>query len=209
MTSPNLPSTQFIVGLTGGIGSGKSSVSALFEEKGIKVVDADIIAREVVTVGSPLLTEIAKHFGDKVINEDGSINRAQLREIVFSNPDEKTKLNQLMHPVIRKHIVDALSSAQSAYVILSAPLLFENNLDAITHRDLVVDVPEHIQIERTSARDKVNQTQVESIIKAQISRNERLEKADDIIDNSGPQSFLNKQVDELHAKYLELARAIK
>lgn len=197
--------STFIVGLTGGIGSGKTTVSQQFEALGIQVVDADIVAREVVAVGSPLLAQIAALFGTQILQADGSLNRGALRELIFQDEQKKQQLNQLLHPVIREQMLQQLKRAQSPYVILSAPLLLENGLDQFCQRVLVVDVSEATQLHRTSARDQVSVAQVNAILKAQLSRAERLEKADDVIDNDGSKAQLNAQIETLHSRYLALA----
>lgn len=194
-----------IVGLTGGIGSGKSSVSQLFEDHGIDVVDADVVAREIVAPNSEVLQQLVQTFGQRVLTSEGVLNRSQLRELVFQNEEAKQRLNAIMHPAIRKRMLFLLGSAQSPYVILSAPLLFENNLDQYTDINLVVDIPKEIQLQRTHARDEVSISQIEAIIASQVDRETRLEKADDIIDNSGDISDLKPQVARLHMKYLALA----
>lgn len=193
-----------VIGLTGGIGSGKTTVSQEFEALGIIVVDADVIAREVVAPGEPLLAELADRFGAHVLMPDGTLNRAVLREIIFSDVAKKEQLNALIHPVIRHRLITQLSQAKSAYVILSAPLLFENNLDSFCQRNLVVDIPVEVQIERTIGRDGVSKEQVNAILNAQWPRQRRLTKADDIIDNSLPLDSLPERVRTLHKKYLAL-----
>ncbi|MBC3765312.1 dephospho-CoA kinase [Neptunicella marina] len=198
--------SQFIVGLTGGIGSGKSTVGKMFEQKGIEVIDADQIARIVVEPGTQALLQIKQHFGEQVLNEDGSLNRAQLRSIIFANSEEKHWLNQLLHPIIRQKMIDACTHARSAYVILMVPLLIENNLIPLVHKLLVVDVAPEIQIQRTILRDNVDETQVKNIIASQASRELRLQLADDIILNHGDSTELNEQINALHQHYLQQAK---
>lgn len=197
--------SPFIVGLTGGIGSGKTTVSREFEARGITVVDADVVARQVVAAGSPLLAKVAETYGKQVLQRDGTLNRAALREIIFNDDTAKQQLNALMHPVIREEMITQLQAAQSPYVILSAPLLLENGLDAFCHRVLVVDVTEATQIQRTIERDQVERSQVEAILKAQVARDERLRRADDVIDNDGTVDNLEHQLESLHRSYLALA----
>ena len=196
---------KFIVGLTGGIGSGKTTVANLFAELGITLVDADIVARDVVAKGSEGLTRIIEHFGADVCQADGALNRTALREIIFNQPQQRDWLNNLLHPMIRKTMLKQVQQADSAYVIMVVPLLFENGLDKLVNSTLVVDVDPKLQISRTSVRDKVATTQVEQIILSQMPREQRLSKADDIIDNQGDLNSLRSKVALLHHKYLELA----
>jgi dephospho-CoA kinase len=200
-----MPTPTIIVGLTGGIGSGKSEVSRRFEQLGIKVVDADIVAREVVNTGSIALSAISEHFGKNILNADGSLNRAQLRSRIFENPDEKRWLESLLHPIIRKEIVTQLAQSKSPYRILSSPLLFETKQNELVDRVLVVDATENMQLMRASARDSNNKDQIQKIIASQISRTERCAQADDIIKNHGDLNELDIAVKELHTFYLQLA----
>ncbi len=194
-----------IIGLTGGIGSGKSEVSRRFEQLGITVVDADIVAREVVNIGSVALSEISAHFGQDILNADGSLNRAKLRSRIFETPDEKYWLENLLHPIIRKEIVTQLAQSKTPYTILSSPLLLETKQDELVNRILVIDATENMQIERASARDTNNKEQIKKIMAAQINRIERCQKADDIIENHGDLDELDLAVKKLHAFYLQLA----
>ena len=200
-------SDRLIIGLTGGIGSGKSAAAARFEQAhGIHVVDADIKSRVVVEPGRPALQKIVDRFGDAVLQEDGSLNRAALRERVFQVPDERRWLEQLLHPLIREEIVTDLASARSPYALLGSPLLVESGQYQMTRRVLVVDVPEALQIARTTARDNVPEEQVRAILKAQAQREERLRHAHDVIANDRDLAALHAQVDALHQQYLALAR---
>lgn len=198
---------KWVLGLTGGIGSGKSAVSDMFEQFNITVVDADIVAREVVAPKTKGLKEIKAHFGDQVLNEDGSLNRAQLRHIIFADESQKAWLNNLLHPLIREKILSDLNSATSQYVVLVAPLLFENNLDKYCQHTLVVDVPVEIQISRTVRRDNVSEQQAMSIISAQMKREDKLAKADDVLDNNRDLTLVASDVETLHARYLIKANA--
>ena len=198
-----------VIGLTGGIGSGKTAIANMFAERGVELVDADIIAREVVAIGSPALNAIHQYFGDDVLLENGELNRAFLRQQIFSNSVDKSWLNNLLHPLIREKILHDLNAATSAYVILVAPLLFENQLDTLCTRTLLVDAPEELQISRTSSRDNVPTTQVEAIIAAQMSRHDKQAKATDSIDNSRDLAFAQQQVAQLHQQYLTLVRTKK
>lgn len=193
------------VGLTGGIGSGKSTVANLFRLKNVDVIDADKIARDVVSPGSEALNEITQHFGLNILNDDKSLNRAALREIVFNNAEQLKWLNQCLHPRIRNEINAQVAQARSRYVILDIPLLFENNLQYLADRVLVVDVPEDIQIARVTLRDGSSPELVKSIMSRQVSRQHRLSHADDVIDNTQSLDQLKTVVGELHQKYLVIA----
>ena len=197
--------SEFIVGITGGIGSGKSAVSDRFSKLGIAIVDADMASRVVVEPGKPALDSIKDHFGGDIILGDGNMNRALMREIVFGDPTEKTWLEQLLHPLIDDEIETDLQASTTAYAILVSPLLIEINQIRFTHRVLVVDVPPEVQIQRTMARDNNSEEQVRAIINSQTSREVRLEHADDVIVNDGNFAKLDEEVDTLHRKYLNLA----
>jgi dephospho-CoA kinase len=196
---------MFIVGLTGGIGSGKTAVSDRFAAKNICIVDADVCSRAVVEVGSPALKSIQEHFGNDVISPNGELDRASLRQIVFANADEKRWLEQLLHPLIAEETFRQLTAATSDYVILVSPLLIEAQQDLICDRVLVVDAPETVQIERTTVRDNNNEEEVKRIINTQASRDARLSKAHDIIENSQGLDHLDAEVEKLHAEYLRLS----
>lgn len=196
---------MFVVGVTGGIGSGKTTVTDLFYQQGIDVVDADVIARGIMNPGSPALEAVKQRFGEQALNPDGSLNRAWLRERIFAHPEDKTWLNNLTHPLVREQLLAQLAQAQSPYVILSAPLLVENRLTKLCDRVLVVDVSEATQLERTATRDNTSAEQVQAIIAAQASREQRLAAADNVIDNNGVVEALPKQVEKLHELYLRLA----
>lgn len=198
--------SNLVIGLTGGIGSGKTTVSNLFEKLGITIVDADIVAREVVDVGSIGLKKIVEHFSQEILQTDGQLNRAKLREIIFNDEQEKQWLNALLHPLIRDNMLRQLQTATSPYCILSAPLLFENNLQQYTSHNLLIDIDKAIQISRTTQRDQVSEQQVEAIINSQMPREEKLTLADDIINNSQLSYLaLEQEVNKLHKKYLSLA----
>ena len=191
-----------IIGLTGGIGSGKTAVSDIFEELGIGIVDADLASRVVVEKGRPSLEEIAKHFGQGILTEAGELDRAKLREIIFNSDEEKNWLESLLHPAIAKQIQEELKASSSPYTILVSPLLLETNQKDFCNKVLVVDVPVETQIERTLKRDDVSLEQVQSIIKAQISRDKRLELADEVIVNDKNLEDLQLAVSKLHQQFI-------
>ncbi|TGV19512.1 dephospho-CoA kinase [Pseudoalteromonas sp. MEBiC 03607] len=197
---------KWILGITGGIGSGKSAVSAMFEELGIKVVDADVVAREVVETGSTGLKKITEYFGDEILTSSSTLDRAKLRTIIFADESKKQWLNSLLHPLIRESMLRQLQKATSSYVILVAPLLFENGLEKFCNRTLLVDVPVEVQITRTTARDNVSTELAEQIIASQMSRDDKLLKADDILDNNRPLREVFLTVKELHLSYLASAQ---
>lgn len=193
-----------IIGLTGGIGSGKSTVSGFFVELGTQIIDADLVARKVVEKGQPALREIEQHFGNKVLT-DGELNRTFLRQLIFQNEQEKLWINNLLHPLIRSQIVEQLAKAEGDYVLLEAPLLFENNLDKLTDYDLVVDTSTALQVKRACARDGGGEEVINAIIASQIDRKTRLQKADFIIDNSDlSRQALKNIVQQLDAQFRKL-----
>ncbi|MEH6551370.1 MAG: dephospho-CoA kinase [Pseudomonadales bacterium] len=196
---------MFIVGVTGGIGSGKSAITDLLEKKGITIVDADVIARQVVEPDSQALLQIEKRFGSDILTADGNLDRAALRKIIFADTDAKQWLEQLLHPLIGAETFRQLETADGPYVVFVSPLLVESGQDAICDRVLVIDVPEALQISRTCERDNNDPEQIKAIIASQASRQQRLEKADDRIDNSGDLATLNTTVERLHLQYLKLA----
>ncbi|MFW5405974.1 dephospho-CoA kinase [Pectobacterium carotovorum] len=195
----------YIVALTGGIGSGKSTVADEFAKLGATIVDADIIARQVVEPGESALDAIRLRFGDAMLNTDGSLNRAALRQRIFSSPEEKQWLNNLLHPLIQQETQAQFQAASAPYILWVVPLLVENGLQQRAQRILVVDVDKETQLARTLARDGISQQQAENILAAQATREQRLAYADDIIDNSRCPNELAPQVAELHRQYLELA----
>lgn len=195
---------SWILGLTGGIGSGKSAISAMFEELGIQVVDADIVAREVVEPGSSGLEKITEHFGDEILTTDGSLDRAKLRAIIFADESQKQWLNNLLHPLIRESMLAQLQQATSQYVILVAPLLFENGLDQFCDHTLLIDVPVEVQITRTTARDNISVELAKQIIASQMPRADKQQKATDTLDNNRLLSEVKIDVQKLHEKYLSL-----
>ncbi|MEZ5530249.1 MAG: dephospho-CoA kinase [Porticoccaceae bacterium] len=208
MTATAPANSRYIIGLTGGIGSGKSAVANEFLNLGITVVDADQAAREAVFPGTPALKAIAEHFGNGILLPNGSLDRAALREIVFANPTERLWLQALLHPIIRKIVIDALNRAASPYVILESPLLLETDQHTLTNRVLVVDVPEELQIKRAGQRDNNNEEQIRAIMASQMARPDRLARADEVVDNSGTPEELGQAVLKLHQQYLILAKQL-
>ena len=195
----------FVVGLTGGIGSGKSTVAQAFAARGIEVIDADAISRAQVAPGSAALRAIAKHFGAGYLLPDGSLNRRLLRERLFAEPEERLWLEGLLHPRIREEIKARLAGSTGEWVLLMVPLLLESGAYRWVDRVLVVDLPEALQLARASQRDGSDTATIQAIMDSQFSREDRLAQADDVIDNSGAPGELVSQVDRLMALYGELA----
>lgn len=194
----------WILGLTGGIGSGKSAVAQHFIDLGIHLVDADHAARWVVEPGRPALTKIAERFGEHVLQADGSLDRAVLRQLVFQDEQQRRWLEGLLHPLIFQEINQALARAESPYAVLVSPLLVESGQHSMTQRVLVVDAPEHLQLQRSMARDNSPEEQIRAILKAQASREERLRHADDVLTNDRDLTWLKSEVERLHNFYLTL-----
>ncbi len=193
---------RWTLGITGGIGSGKTAVAQLFTNKGIETIDADQAARWVVNKGKPALTKIVEHFGSQVLLEDGNLNRATLRQEIFQNPQQRKWLEQLLHPIIRQEICQFLENANSPYSILVSPLLIEAKQYELVNRVLVIDTTESIQITRSMQRDNNSEQQIRAIMQTQLTRSERLNYADDIIVNDQDISHLEQQVEQLHQFYL-------
>ncbi|PTY38964.1 dephospho-CoA kinase [Saccharospirillum sp. MSK14-1] len=191
-----------IIGLTGGIGSGKSAATAIFERLGIGCVDADHVAREVVEPGEPALASIVEHFGPDLLMADGTLNRGRLRERIFTNEPERLWLEALLHPLIRKRMTQQLAAQTSPYAILVAPLLFENDLDKGCEASILIDVPEEIQVSRVMARDNSDEAQARSIIKRQMSRADKRLRASYVIDNSGTLADLENALVALHQEIM-------
>lgn len=197
---------MYVVAITGGIGSGKTTVANQFAALGIEVVDADLIAREVVEPGTPALTAIAGHFGPGILDEQGRLDRRALRERIFSDPAAKSWLNALLHPIIRSEMLRQCAAANSPYCLLVVPLLVENRLTELADRVLVIDVDEATQIERTCRRDGVSREQAQAILASQASRSKRLTMADDVLDNqSGTTETIRERILALHETYLAFA----
>lgn len=195
------------VALTGGIGSGKSTVSALFAARGASVIDADEVSHQLTAPGGAALPAITAHFGPTIIAADGRLDRAELRRRVFGDAAERHALEAILHPRIRAAMHAAANAATGAYALLAIPLLFETGQQADADRVLVVDLPEPLQIARVMARSALTEAEVRRIIAAQAPRARRLAGADDVIDNSGTADALAPQVERLHARYLALAAA--
>ena len=198
---------RYTVALTGGIGSGKSTIANAFAALGIDIVDADVIARQVVEPGQPALAAIHRRFGDDILRADGTLNRAVLRQKIFSSEEDKNWVNNLLHPLIHAETRKQLALTQSIWCLWVVPLLVENHLQHLADRVLVVDVDHETQLSRTLRRDGISRKQAENIIAAQASREARLAAADDIIDNSESPETAIARVAELHQRYLTLAAA--
>jgi dephospho-CoA kinase len=196
--------SELVIGLTGGIASGKTKVSDQFASFGIDIIDADIIARDVVAKDTPGFMAIVEQFGEDIITSNFDLDRQKLRRIVFSDSAKKEWLNALLHPLIRQQMEFKTNHAKSPYCILSVPLLIENKLNKMVDRTLVVDIDETIQLKRAMARDQSEQAIIENIIASQASRSDRLAAADDVILNHGDLDWLNTQVKDLHQIYLNI-----
>ncbi len=200
---------MFVVGLTGGIGSGKTQVSNWFAKQGIFIIDADILARQVVAKDSPGLAQIVDKFGDWVLDDNGELNRAAMREFVFSHPQALIDLEQITHPAIRMLAKDLLATANAPYTLLVAPLLLEASeagLVQLCQRILVVDVNEPTQRQRASQRDGQTAEKIDKIMANQLNREQRLKKAHDVVDNNGSIEHLYQQLETLHREYLIMAK---
>jgi dephospho-CoA kinase len=203
---PNKPSTTLRIGLTGGIASGKSTVADMFAELGAIVIDTDVIAREVVMPGQPALSEIRDAFGDEVIHEDGTLDRAALRQLIFSDDALRLILEAIVHPKIGQETVRQATEANGPYQIIVVPLLTESSLIQFVDRVVVVDCDQDTQMSRLLARDTESNAQALRILAAQASREERLAIADDVIRNGGDLESTSAQVAALHHGYLALQR---
>lgn len=196
-----------MIGLTGGIGSGKSTVAQMFFALNIEIIDSDQITRQLVKPNQPALQAIIQHFGETIISSDGTLNRAKLRAIIFESAIERQWLENLLHPMVKAEI-SKLSNKKitGAYQIVEIPLLFEANFEKEVDRILVVDCPEITQIERVHRRDRLTTTTIQAIMASQISRTARLSKADDVIVNEGSEEELKRKVLSLHHYYIELSK---
>ena len=193
------------VGVTGGIGSGKTALTDLLSQQGIVIVDADRVAREVVQPGTPTLKAIIDAFGEQYLTQDGNLDRAAMRQLVFGDEEKRLLLEAITHPQIREALWDQLQRADSAYVVLSSPLLLESGQSEMVDVSVVVDVPEEMQIQRTMARDANDKALVEKIMAAQMRRQKRLQLADIVVDNSGDLSALHDRAALLHETLLNRA----
>lgn len=194
------------IGLTGGIGSGKSTAANLFADLGIPIIDMDVLAREIVEPGQVALQEIKKLFGDNICNAHGELDRSRLRKIIFADPLMRKQLENIIHPKIRDRVRKLLAMQESPYCIIVIPLLFETQQQDLVDRILVIDSTVGNQIKRTMQRDNISESYVRDIMETQVARDLRLEKADDVIQNTGNKQELASQVRHLHSKYLELSR---
>lgn len=194
--------SAWILGVGGGIGSGKTAATDYFQTLGITVVDADVVAREVVALGEPALAAIVAHFGAGILQADGTLDRAALRKIVFAEPAQRKVLEGITHPAIAQRLVAQCQAAQSPYAVLASPLLWESGQVSFTQRSLLVDVSEDTQRQRASARDGVTRADIDAIMQAQWTRAQRLAAADDVVSNEGTLAELYAQIDALHAQYL-------
>ena len=198
----------YCVGLTGGIGSGKSTVAGALEALGAAVVDTDAISHEITAPGGAAMAAIRAQFGPEYVTAGGGLDRPRMRGLVFQDPAAKMKLEAILHPMIREISRARVSAARAPYVVLVVPLLLETGAYRdLAIRVLVVDCSEARQIERASVRSGLSAAEVRSIMAAQLPRAERLARADDVLDNDGGMDALQRQVGELHARYLELARS--
>jgi dephospho-CoA kinase len=201
--------SNYIVGLTGGIGSGKTTVAELFVNKGVSLVDTDAIAHELTGPGGEAMPAVVAKFGAALVNADGALNRAAMRQRVFADPAARVQLEEILHPRIRQIAAERCQAAESPYVVLAVPLLIESGMyRERCHRILVVDCPESRQIERVMARNGMSLEQVKAIIAAQATRQQRLAVADDVVVNDADLASLSGQVDALHSMYLRLSSEI-
>ena len=193
------------IGLTGGIGSGKSTVTQIFSELKAPIIDADIIAYELVGPGKPALKAIIDHFGQQILTNQNALNRKKLKEIIFSNPEQKKQLEQILHPLVFAEMESQIKQLSGPYCILSIPLLLETQMEDFVDRILVIDCPVELQLERVKNRDQLSEDRIKAIIASQATKEQRLQAAEDVIDNSTDAQALAEQVKKLHNLYLSLA----
>lgn len=197
---------MFAVGLTGGIASGKTTISDLFAARGVPVIDTDVISRQLLEPGELAFGQVCEHFGETILRSDGGIDRKRLREIVFNEPAAKTWLETMLHPLIFQRSLEAIRDcAAAAYVLVVVPLLFETNFQSLVDRVLAVDCPAERQIERLVRRDRIDARLAQKMLDQQLSNTDRLARAHDVIDNRGDGSDLDSQVERLHRQYLQFA----
>lgn len=197
---------SFVVGLTGGIGCGKSAASQCFSDLGVHVIDTDVIARTITQSNGQAINAIKNAFGYIYLTKEGSLDREKMHELVFSDDNARSRLEKILHPIILNETIRQIGQARSSYVIVVVPLLFETkDYDHIVQRILVIDCDEQQQILRTMARSNLSEPQVKAIMAVQIARKERLRKADDVIANNRDLDYLKAQVADLHSKYLSIS----
>ena len=195
-----------IIGLTGGIGSGKSAAAALFEDIGVDLIDADDLARDSLNINSEGYKLFIDEFGDKYLDENKNINRKLIRKLIFNDSDAKSKLESIIHPIVRSGIETFIKNKKSDYCIIVVPLIFETNSSKIYDRVLVIDCDVDVQISRTSKRDNQTKSDIENIVSKQATREQRLSIADDVIVNNGSLDLLRNEVLKIHKKYLEIVK---
>jgi dephospho-CoA kinase len=197
------------IGLTGGIASGKTTVAAMFAELGAGIVDTDLVARRVVAPGSSGLAAVVHAFGRCVTTESGELDRKALREIVFRDEAQRRRLEAILHPLIRDETLAQVGRLEAPYAVIAVPLLVETDFASLVDRVLVVDCPTELQLERLMRRDRIQRAEAEAMLRAQAERSQRLAAADDVINNSGDLATVREQVNELHRRYLRLARVCR
>jgi dephospho-CoA kinase len=196
---------RLVVGLTGGIASGKSLVGAMFVKLGVALIDTDVVAREVAARGEPGLAAVVEEFGSGVLSPSGDLNRPALRSLVFADDAKRRKLEAILHPLIRSRTRAKLAELSAPYALVAVPLLVETSFGELVDRILVVDCPEALQLERLMRRDAIPKPEALAMIKAQVDRATRLKAAHDVIDNSGTTEGTRRQVELTHRRYLDLA----
>ena len=195
-----------IIGLTGGIGSGKSAAAALFKDIGVDLIDADDLARDSLSINSEGYKLFIEEFGDKYLDENKNINRELIRKLIFNDSDAKAKLESIIHPIVRSGIETFIKNKKSDYCIIVVPLIYETNSSKIYDRVLVIDCDVDVQISRTSKRDNQTKSDIENIVNKQATREQRLSIADDVIVNNGSLDLLRNEVLKIHKKYLEIVK---
>jgi dephospho-CoA kinase len=205
MTDNPSAGPRLIVGLTGGIASGKSLVGAMFVKLGASLIDTDVVAREVVALGEPGLAAVGAEFGPSVLLPSGELNRPALRSLVFADDAKRRQLEAILHPLIRSRTRAKLEGLEAPYALVAVPLLLETRFDELVDRILVVDSPEAAQLERLMRRDGIPRPEAQAMLRAQADRATRLQAAHDVIDNSGAPEATRRQVELLHRRYLDLA----